>query len=633
MRVGVLFSIDQLGLLIEKNIDLLIITPASDFDEFDVKEKTDISCVNLSDYLEKGEISPLSRTTARFIRHLMQSVEGPVEALSSQNDLYQYHFRGQYLFLVALERFLIDRSNSVLIFPLKNTARFYSPMRPDVGLLYNPKRTLVFLASEIAQVMQVQVEFLSSPLPGWINYVLDHSLLFFRRKITGSFTLIKLLQKVIRSSLKRVKNNRFLDLEAFSDDKKIGIIVRTDSEVISAHSLIKYFDSSGSKYVVIQDEILSSTTTVSRLESLNIKYMPIGHMLGFRGLLKALCNNKKLDLNNSSSRFADFSTSAEKVLFTDINIEREIRERLLDFYVPQRHFSLELKQMVKSFGISKLITFAYVDQWGGIVKDVGDQFGLPTLAIQNAAQDPEEYPKLCWADHYCVESLYLKKRLVSLDYPVNKITGTGLPHYTAGTSGIMLSREGAASKQIVILTQPIYERYYCQLIEQISVFCSKHNYCLAIKYHPRQAGTEYSQVIENASKVCEIKVYKSESLDEIIKKSRLVLSVVSAAILRALNLGVPTVSFLPKSEKYLDLYYTDQENLFVVSDSAGLDKLLNRLVNDYETLLNEFEIKLNNYNSEHCLFESSQDPLFNVINIIDKYRKPCVSELTAGELE
>ncbi|WP_233008888.1 hypothetical protein [Rheinheimera faecalis] len=617
MRIGVLLGFDDLKRLIDRKVDILVIMPGSNFDEFDIKSLSNLPCVDLNDYLVKGEISSLSRRVATFIRSFVSAIIAPNEALSSQNDLYQYHLRSQYLFLTALERYLDTVKNYTLVFQVKRYRRYYSPMRPDVGMFYNPKRTLAFVASQLAEKNGEDSEFLPDLVSPLVQRFTDYLVLSFRKNLTDFFIFWKLLGKVSSSIIEKYSRGQSIDSDCFNDNTKIGIIVRTDSEVISASYLIDYYKSIGKDCVVIQDEMLSSKTTVSRLNSLGLKYVSIGSMTGVKGLFFSLFSRSKLVYSSpkSSSSFVA-NSKAENVLFEDRFVVRELKNRLLDFFLPQHHFATELSSMVKHFKINKLVTFAYVDQWGGIVKAVGDLHRIKTFAVQNAAQDPEEYPRLCWADHYCVESLYLKKRLVSLGYPEEKITGTGLPHYSVGAVDKEININISQINQIVILTQPIYERYYNVLIEAVSTFCGRYGYTLAVKYHPRQVGNEYDRAINAASKKCTVKVFKSEPLDQIVLSSKLAISIVSAAILRCLNLGVPTVSFLPKSEKYLDLYYTDISNVFVVSDVDALNQLMNEIERDYGSFLNEFKTKLEHYFSEHCVFEPTQNPLLNVAEVI-----------------
>ncbi|EOC7459388.1 hypothetical protein GU260_14340 [Vibrio cholerae] len=617
MRLGVLLRYADLSRLINRNVDVLVIIPGSDFDEFDVKCATDIACINLNDYITKGEISSLSQVTANFIREFIKDIDGPEEALSCQNDLYQYHLRVQYLFLIAFERYLKSLRNYTVIFDTRRFHKYFSPMRPDLGILYSSSQTLAFIGSALVEQMGGKVEFKVNGLPNFVNVFTDYFRFLLRKKITSFFIVSKIFQKVIFSTVKKYFKTSDFVVTEFDSDNKIGIIVRTDSEVISASYLIDYYKSSGDKYIVIQDEILSSTTTVDRLESMNIKYVPVGYVGGFSTLLSSLFQSSKLLYSNYPKAMSiNCNNFSEEVLFKDNNVLNELKDRLLDFFVPQRHFANELSLMVEKFNISKLITFAYVDQWGGVVKSVGDKYGIKTIAIQNAAQDPEEYPRLCWADHYCVESMYLKRRLIKLGYPEDKITGTGLPHYTVNSLSNQIKVNICDNNQILILTQPIYDRYYNQLIEAAADFCAVHDYQLAIKYHPRQLGNEYNTSIELARDKCVVKVYKSESLDNLVLSSKLAVSVVSAAILRSLNLGVPTLSFLPKSEKYLDLYYTDSANLFVVSDIKSFRDFLEMLNKDYAEFLSHFEEKLQHYIAEHCIFENTQVPLLNVASII-----------------
>jgi len=627
MRIGVLFAFHDLLEITKRGIDRVVIVPGTDFDENDVKTVTSLPCTNLTDFLEKGEISELSRKTATFIRNIMTSITGPTEALACQNDLYQYHLRTQFLLLTALERYLATVNNYTLVFQTRRYNRYYTPMRPDIGLFYESKRTLAYLSSQLATLNGEESEFIGDFLPGFVRSKADYVVLKLRSYILNVFMILKLCQKTLLSQFKRNFGNEYIQtpskIKNDDKDKPIGIIVRTDSEVISASFIVDRLKSINMASVVIQDEILASTSTVARLEALGLKYLPIGSMRGTRGLMSAFLFRKKLSISESAlietPSEVNYLTQSERVLADDPHVITELKSRLLDFYLTQKNFEIELSAMITELNIARLVTFAYVDQWGGIIKSVGDSHDIETIAVQNAAQDPEEYPRLCWADHYCVESLYLKERLVSLGYPQSKITGTGLPHYSAASTDTpSVGNSGVRSKQILLLTQPIYYKYYSILIEFLAVFCSQNGYSLAIKYHPRQVGNEYDSAISKIDDTCQVDIYKSESLDTIVQSSLVAISVVSAAILRCLNLGVPTVSYLPKSEKYLDLYYTDENNLFVVSDVSELEELLSYMTNDSASFFEEFNRKLRHYVNAHCVFEPLNDPSDNVSSIISK---------------
>ena len=294
-------------------------------------------------------------------------------------------------------------------------------------------------------------------------------------------------------------------------------------------------------------------------------------------------------------------------------------ERLFDFSLLQRHFSAELSAVIKSRDLRLLVTFAYVDQWGPVVQKTGQRAGIKTICVQNAAQDPEEYPRLAWSDHYCVESKYLKQELTSLGYPTDQITATGLPHYTDGAISQENMVSTANKTTILLITQPIYESYYLSLIEWTSAYCASHKCDLAIKYHPRQMGDEYSEAIEKAAAVCQVKVYHREDLDQVLSDSKLCISVVSAAILKAINIGVPTISFLPKSETYLDLYYCSERNLFVAQTIEALRNLLDLSMNDFPEFWEEFKGRRQNYFDNHLTIEPTDVSTQNILEVLNAH--------------
>jgi hypothetical protein len=291
-----------------------------------------------------------------------------------------------------------------------------------------------------------------------------------------------------------------------------------------------------------------------------------------------------------------------------------LKDRLHDFYAIQLNFRLELSQIIDRYKVGLLVTYAYVDQWGGVIKASGDRIGIKTLAIQNAAQDPEEYPRLCWADFYCVESKYLKDRLISLGYPRDKLAATGLPQFATVDSRVVVHKDHKkTNNQLLILTQPIYQGYYNILIEACAKFAVYHGMELAIKYHPRQWGNEYDKVIQKLEPSIRINVYQKEPLDDLILKSSAVISIVSAALIRSINLGAPTISFLPVEERHLDLYYANDANLYCVSTIPKLTELLRQMKTDEEGFIKGFESRRSNYLAEHASYEPTVNSEENIM--------------------
>lgn len=615
-KIGLVFEERDLEQFrVSGGFDLLLLPPGFALAEKLSAAVAGITCLSLSEFIENGEMSILSTQVAPAIRGLMSRLcYESVEAKSSQNDLYQYHLRLQWLYVVALDRFLAKYADIDIWIAAQPYQKYDSPMRPEVGILYNNARLLAYLASALARCKGMTVETLDQR--SWrLVYLADTARRIARKILFSLFVSAKLVQKTLNA---RRRKRVLQTVPDRSLRRSVGIIVRTDSEVISAAYLIKRLKREGIRYYVIHDEILSSTTTLERLDSLNIQSVSIGSMLGLRGVWRAwVTKAARLDLCASVRDPAPCS-DPEHVLLKNEEVLNHLKERLHDFHSIQLNFRLELEQIIERFQIGLLVTYAYVDQWGLVIKTAGDRFGIRTLAIQNAAQDPEEYPQLCWADFYCVESRHLKHRLISLGYPGDKLAATGLPQFSSGGSRIIAGKDRDQScNQLLILTQPIYQAYFETLIDACSGFAKEYDVDLAIKYHPRQRGNEYDEVIQRRTDV-RIKVYRQEPLDELIVKSSAVISIVSAALIRSINLGTPTISFLPVEERHLDLYYANKANLYCVSTIGELMTLLSSMKSDASGFRNEFEKRRNHYFTEHGSYEPTSDSENNIVMCLSK---------------
>lgn len=611
LKFGLILDRRHIGWLVAQQVDVLLLPPGFPLSEDDVRKESGIDAFSLNRLIEPGEISALSQQVAPFLRALLAAVEhAPIEAVASQNDLYQYHLRPQYLFLTALERFLADKRDYQVVLDASPYRRYRSPMRPELGIMYANDKLLAYLVGRL--VAQLGGSLLTRR-PGRFEAAADSLKLAGRKAFLDVFLFLKLLQKSWHA--RRNKGPAQASPQA-GDVRPVGMIVRTDSEVIAASYLIDTLRAQGTPAVVVHDEILSSTTTLARLAELKIPSTSIGSVGGIRGVLRAQWR-KPAPLRLRPMPAAPGASATDAILFGDPGVRAELAKRLMDFAVAQVHFGEELRAIAQRHKLACLVTFAYVDQWGAVIQRAGADLGIPTVAVQNAAQDPEEYPRLCWADHYCVESAYLKGRLVELGYPSQRLTSTGLPQFSAVKNAPVFDAGRAfAHKRILLLTQPIYPEHYERLILACARLCADAGFELAIKFHPRQAGTEYKQAIEAARGIARLAIFQAEPLDELIQGSSVVVSVVSAALIRAVNLGVPTVSFLPVEERHLDLYYAHESTVFCVPDIAGFEALIRDAVADYARFYAEAWRKREHYLAVHTAFEPGADSAQNIVSVI-----------------
>jgi len=617
MRIGILFADCDVFVLKSRRLDAVAIAPACPVNEAAIADALGVPTINLNDLIEKGEMARLSRDCARFIRQALGGIELPTEALASQNDIYQYHLRKQYLFHTALRRFLdgdhpVLSQKTTLVFAYSRLSRYESPMRPELDRFFRDFRTFGFLASKLAGERGIVCEF-TDHLSGAVTRLVDRMTFAARHFLLHSYMLAKLTQKTLAA-------RRSAQANQTSGRAAVGIIVRTDSEVISAKALVERLGARGIKTLIIQDELLASETTASRLHSLGLAYVPVGAATGLPGLIAAFTKSWRKERKAIARSIANnLRLDGAFMAVPEHRWATWMAERLFDFGLLQRHFAAELGALIDSHELRLLVTFAYVDQWGPVVQKTGQKVGIKTVCVQNAAQDPEEYPRLAWSDHYCVESKYLKQELIALGYPSDNITATGLPHYTDGAINQSDMTSTADKSTILLITQPIYESYYLSLIEWLSAYCAAKNCDLAIKYHPRQMGDEYSKAIKKASTLCRVRVFHREDLGHALSDTKLCISVVSAAILKAINIGVPTISFLPKSEKYLDLYYCSEDNLFVAQTIDALRDLLDHANDHFPDFWAEFERRRQNYLDNHLTIEPSDISAQNILEVLNDH--------------
>lgn len=608
MRAGLILQETDLAVLASKKLDVALIMPAVKLPEATVSRILGCTASNVNRFMPYGAVAPASRITARHIRAFLDTSHSlPLEAVASQNDLYQYHLRLQFYGVEALEKALCDLRPDVLVIATPPYRRYWSPMRPAVGKLHLETRTTAWLAAKLAGEMAIDCEYVGPTklrrlLPVWPQQIV-------RRILLEGFRALKLMQKCASAQREAVPE---------VDRGAIAMVVRTDSEVLSAHPAALALRARGWPVSFVHDEILSSQTTLDRLKALGETSTPIGKMGGWSSLARAFATYPRRVA--ASPHFADAqipASVAEKILRSP-QIWKSMARRLLDFAVDQRHFYLELSRYTDRNACRALVTFAHVDQWGPVVAGVANDANIPCIAIQNAVQDPEEYPRLCWADQYCIESSYLRRRLIDLGYPADRLAATGLPRFmNTLPAAIQPAETRQAHRTIVILTQPLYEQYFEDLIRRSAAFAGQLDWTLIIKLHPREMRDAYAQLADELASTATIRVEQQTPLEEILDATSLVVSVVSSAMLNAIFSGIPTIAFLPIEENHLDLIYTSHPVTTTTRSQAEFESALTNFGERYAKHFALFQENRLNYLSTYAVIEPSDDATANVVGIIE----------------
>lgn len=617
-------KVSKLGLLLDRSdlvqfllnpVDIILIPPGVSISEEEVEGVTKCNAHNLNRYMLSGDIERVSRKIAPHIRNFLHALgELPSVAQASQNDLYQYHLRLQYYFLLSLETVLkrFNRSFKLYIY-CKPYQCYWSPMRPEQRAMHSFIRLYSYLAIELVDALDgvVVCEQRSTKLMG-LGEVFIRSVL--RKLGVSCFRYTQLVKKVLFAKSSNVKA-RFAAVHRSEGSECIGIIVRTDSEVISASYLIEELKSRGINYLIIRDELLASQSSRDRLEFFHLSYVSVGSMRGLMGLLYAVCKApRKIKYIHPSA--IPLTNAADTVLLGSHVVWKTMCRRLLDFSTDQTHLMVELEAIIRSYRLTRLVTFAYVDQWGGVIRATGAKLGIPTIAVQNAGQDPEEYPRLDWSDHYCIESVWLRDKLLSMGYNPEKITATGLPQFASKPMGAILpwaARYG--KKTLVILTQPIYYEYFVLLIEGLSKLCEQCHLDLVIKLHPRQNKNDYENVIKQTNNV-RVNVFQKESLDSILDSSSIAISVVSATITRAIFLGIPVFSLLPIEEQHLSFPYSSHPVVSVSGSIEALTEGVLEFVNNFESKYDLFIKNREDYLAQHTNYYPTPNSQINIADMV-----------------
>lgn len=617
LRIGLVFSTAEASILARENLDLVWIPAGVALSEGDIAKVVGCQAINLNRYLAPGAIVDSSRILAPLIRSMLDSMKpAPIEAVASQNDIYQYHLRMQHYFLASLEAAVKSISMPKLFLAIHPYRKYWSPMRPALGLMHDARRLDAYLAIQLCEKLGVSIKW---PKARWgmLGDVRLFAERLLRALILRSYRSLLLAKKTWIASRDLSSRRTCQKSDSISRDNPVGIVVRTDSEVVSASFLCSELSHRGVPFLLIHDELLASQTTKKRLHSMGLTYVSIGSINGVRGLAPLLMSLSGGVKYGKGWKLGLGDTAAASAVVSSRDVWNCMSRRLFDFSLDQKHFALELSDVLSKFNVRSLVTYAYVDQWGAIIQNVGAHHGLKTVAVQNAAQDPEEYPRLAWSDHYCVESIWFKERLVALGYPRGKLTATGLPHFAGDRPGTLpAAGERRSHGKIVVLTQPIYETYFKSIIEQCAEVARRHGMQLLVKYHPRQSPADYADVLTKVRAQVDVAVAQRESLDSVLEGATVAVSVISAALFRAIFVGVPAFSLFPIEERHLDLEYVRHPVMRTVETGVELGEALDDFLTNFDAHYGAYLQSRELYFSEHAAFEPGGDPQVNVADIV-----------------
>jgi hypothetical protein len=612
-RAGIVLSSADLRHFADVPPEILFLAPGLVMTEGDAQARVACPVFSLNRFSSEGAITDASREITPVLMQFIAAIEDcPTEASSSQNDVYQYHLRPQYYFVRALEVALHATGAETLEIATRPYAWYWSPERPEQNRLHEPERINALLAARLARRLNLRVTLLTGQgLLGGIPELLVCATVRF--VAFRGYRFLQLLRKV-RAASRDAASHTTLARWRRADAAPIGILVRTFAEVVAARELVRILKPAGIPYLFIHDEMLSSRTTMAGLVADRAEYVSIGAMRGMAGLLAAYVRARR----HFNWRMPQGGGRAALEVITGYRrLWRTVAARLIDFTVDQHHFAAELRTIARETRMRAMVSFAYLDQWGQVIRASCMELGIPTICIQCAAQDPEMYPALRWADFYCVESLGLKNCLMSFGCPAEGLAATGLPHLTEDTSqALPNARALEARRAIGVLTQPIYGRYFEQIIEVVGRVCADLGYDLLIKYHPRQRGDEFDEAIGKVEQKVKVRQFRLETLDDYLNQTTVCVSVVSATILKCIGRGIPIFSLLPIEERHLNLPYVREDITGAAATPHELDDQLRNALGAFGEYYEGYTARRQKYLIRHAQYEPTQDVGGNILTVI-----------------
>lgn len=612
-RIGIVFSRRELEAFARDEINLLLMLPGASFTEQDAARVVSCPVLNLNRYGGRGGVLASSREIAPMMRAFLAGIANcPLPARVCLNELYQYNLRLEFYFLHTLAIALAQHRPRAVVVHAAPYPRYISAERPDYEIWYRPACNYALLARRLCRDLKVPFH---APPPGMLEPALSALQSLGRQLLLGGFHLVQNLKKVMRA--RRDTRSR-VRLKTREIGRPIGIIVRTDAEVVAALPVCRDLQAQGANILLVHDEMISSQTTLPRILRENLPYISVGGARGLVGLLSAwLRAPRRLRRYNTLSQLLAADSPAARVFQGSHDIWREMEKRALDFTVDQTHFALELDDLVKSKNLRGLVTLGFLDQWGPAVQECGDRNGIPTVCLQCTAQDLWEHPLLGWSRHYCCESIWLKNQLVALGCSPAAIVGTGQPHLMTGTpAGAPNAEALLARRKFVICTQPGYREHVEQIIEAAARVAGDHGFEILIKYHPRQVGTEYNDLIERLGPIARITGIRDAPIDTVLGEATIMLSVVSTTIARAIFLGVPVFSLWPVEEQHIDVYYVTDPVTRTADRGGRLETDLRACLADFAGFHAAYAGYRQAFFDRHAVFEPTNDIHRNVTETI-----------------
>lgn len=503
--------------------------------------------------------------------------------------------------LCMIEKLCVKKKyTKVLTFGCRGSF-FDFPERVDVKSFYQPETSKTTLINE--WLNEEKIPYQKIAIKPILRVYFAH---VFRR------LLLNLYKFFVISSRKIKLINRSKRPIYPKGPKKIGVLVRAQSEYWTVKPLLEFMKKNGSEPLLIQDDLIKNPSCKKTLDVETEDYVPIHSVIGFYKLVhiwilssckfffSSIFFSKNVEIKNPNS-------SLERVLLNRKNVKHWISSTLHS--LPELSvFEYEIKKIITDYSLDCLVTMDMVDQWSAILGEIGKNLGIKTLIIQNTVLDKIIYPIPVATDFIAVSGPEVKA-LLNNSAPVNSRTlDFGLPiHDDIFRRYTPHSGQLENTFTIVVATQPFVQDYDYNMnliVDVISAFEDlffKVN--IILKPHPRENISLYKKLINVLNVPNKIK-FSLSSVDNILDladKCDLFISRTSTAIQTFILLGRVTVSYLNEYPKDVSnrIDYLSCSACQNIANKKELFSLARNLESSYSEIFNDFLKHRSSYIKHH----------------------------------
>lgn len=498
---------------------------------------------------------------------------------------------------------LLERGQytSVITFGCWGTG-FNFPERTDVKTLYYPEMSKTALINAYVKEKGISVVCIKVR-----SSLLVRGASLLRRLLLNGYKFCVTLKRRLQTS-----STEFNGLNPDSN-ANVGILIRAQSEYWTVKPLLTQLKKSGYNPVIIQDDLIKNPSSKKTLDSDSASYIPIHSAIGVYKLIsiwvvstfRFLFGVTKI---SKTYRSSGASTSLERVFLSSDKAPIWIASSLHS--LPELSvFEYELKQLINRYSFECLITMDMVDQWSAVVGDIGREYKVKTLIIQNTVLDDIIYPRPIATDYMAVSGEKVQKLLIRSGALDSRILNFGLPiHDDIYHRYIPHVMSESGSFKVIVATQPFIQSYDYNrnLIEDVFDVLNEYGIeaNLIIKPHPRENSSLYVKLVDSLkpSEAVRVSVETSDNILEMAKGCDLFVSRTSTALQSYIMLGRLSIAYLNEYPEDIceRLDYLSSDACVKLSDKNQLRSYISNLLEDYDNTYSNFMHHRQNY-INHCI--------------------------------